>query len=323
MQSILVTGATGFVGGCLTRRLAGEGKRVHVLIRPTSNDWRIADYRERLTYHTVDIRDRDALVRVFRLVRPDVVYHCAVYGGYPAQTDSVRIGQVNAMGTINVLTAAVETGFGCFINTGSSGEYGPRTDLMREADPLRPTTAYGATKAAATLFAYAMAKSTDLPIVTLRLMSPYGPFEEPTRLVPAAIAKALRGEDIALSSGDESRDFFFVEDLVDLYLRVPGSRFEPGEVVNVGSGRPHTVRQVAEHILELTASASRPLWGAFDPRAYDAAHWQADVSRMAGIFGWRPETSLEQGLERTVAWVEEFVERDRQIPSAVAKLAAA
>ncbi|RLB83504.1 MAG: NAD-dependent dehydratase [Deltaproteobacteria bacterium] len=301
-KRFLVTGATGFVGANLVRRLVKNGDEVHILTRQESNKWRIVDILDQVTEHQVDLRDRFRLQSTLSRVRPDIVYHCAAYGAYSFQQDAIQIAEVNLMGTVNLVMALMEVGYECLINTGSSSEYGRKAKPMAEGDLLEPITAYAATKAAATLFCQAIARSRQQPILTLRLFSPYGPYEDSTRLIPAVIKKCLAGEALELSSGEEARDFFFVDDLVDLYLRVASLRWSPGDIVNVGSGKQHTVREIVNNVIALTGANVRPLWGALPPRDFDTKFWVADITKAKLLFDWTPKVSLDEGLRRTIEW---------------------
>lgn len=301
-RRFLITGATGFVGACLARRLVREGAEVHLLVRQDSDRWRIQDILPRVKEHLADLRDRERLREVVRGVRPHVILHCAAYGGYHFQQDATTIIETNFLGTINLVDALSGVAYDCFVNTGSSSEYGHKTQPMSEGDILEPLAAYGVAKAASTLFCQAKARAEGLPIVTLRLFSPYGCYEEPTRLVPYAIQCCLSGKDPELSSGEFVRDFVYVGDVVDAYLVAAAAPPSPGEIVNIGSGEQHSVRTVVERIIALSSASVRPRWGKQAPRVFDTTFWVADISKAKALWGWAPSTSLDEGLARTIAW---------------------
>lgn len=307
-KRFLITGASGFVGSCLLRRLAANGEEVHILTRQESNKWRIVDILDHIKEHQVDLRDRSTLLKVLSEIRPDIIYHCAAYGARPFQHDPFKSAEVNLMGTVNLVEALMKIGYESLIHTGSSAEYGKKDKLMTEQDLLEPNTVYGATKAAASLFCQATARSKRQPILILRLMSPYGPYDEPKRLIPAVIRKCLAGEDPELSSGEQSRSFFFIEDLIDLYLQVPFSQWSPGEIVNVGPEGQYSVRDIATKIIKLTGASVQPLLGALPPREFDTDYWLADMTKVKSIFGWTPKIDIDEGLRRTIEWYDTFTE---------------
>ncbi|GFP42774.1 hypothetical protein HKBW3C_01898 [Candidatus Hakubella thermalkaliphila] len=312
-KPLLVTGATGFIGACLTRRLVKEGAEVHILTRQHSNKWRIHDIIHDVWEHHVDLRESKRLQKIISEIKPKVIFHCATYGGYPFQQETDKIVETNIIGTVNLVNALSAIDYECFINTGSSSEYGLKSKPMSEDDLLEALTAYGASKAAATLFCQAVARSTQRPIITLRLFSPYGPYEEPTRLIPYVIKCCLSGENPQLTSGEQTRDFVFIEDVIDLYLRVAASPPHPGEIVNVGSGNQWSVREVVEKIMALCGAKVQPLWGATPSRPFETTVWVADISKAKAILNWVPQTSLDEGLSRTITWHRSWISEHKVI----------
>lgn len=230
MTKVLVTGATGFVGACLTRRLVDAGHEVHLCTRAESDRWRIADLLGDVREHEVNLRDRPSVEKAVRSIEPKIICHLATYGGFASQRESTAIYEVNLLGTVNLLRACEQTGFDLFINTGSSSEYGIKSQPMRESDLLEPIGDYGVSKAAASLFCSAEARETCLPIVTLRLFSPFGPWDDPKRLIPFVIKSFLRGEVPKLSTPASVRDYIFIDDVVDSYLHLIENPPVQGEI---------------------------------------------------------------------------------------------
>lgn len=147
-NKILITGSTGFVGSCLLRSLIERfnGKNIHIFIRRNSNLWRIKDVMKEVNCHIVDLKDKDQVYEIVSLIKPQWIFHCATYGGYPFQTDSNEIISTNFIGTINLLEASIKNGFKAFINTGSSSEYGIKNKPMNEEDFPDPINIYGVSK---------------------------------------------------------------------------------------------------------------------------------------------------------------------------------
>jgi nucleoside-diphosphate-sugar epimerase len=299
-MSILVTGASGFVGGALVRRLVGEGKDVHVFLRESSSKQRLEGLTG-LHVHEVDVRDADRVGTVVSEIRPRVVYHCAVFGGFSSQTDTSAIYDTNLMGTINLLQACERVGFDLFINTGSSSEYGIKKYPMRENDHAEPLGNYGVAKCATTMFCRSEALLKNLPVVTLRLFSPYGPWDDQKRFIPYLIRSLAAGEAPRLSTPGSVRDYIYIDDVLDLYMAVTDSVVIPGDVYNAGSGRQHTIGEVAE-IIHRIIGGPEPVWGEEQSHRPEPEMWVADISKAAAGFGWKPSRSLEEGLQRTVDW---------------------
>ncbi|MGB9081046.1 MAG: NAD(P)-dependent oxidoreductase [Desulfuromonadaceae bacterium] len=299
-MTILVSGASGFVGGALVRRLVGEGKEVHLLLRRGSSRQRLEGVAG-LNIHEADLRDADRVATVVSEIRPRVIYHCAVYGGFSSQSDTAAIFDTNLSGTMNLLQACERVGFDLFVNTGSSSEYGIKKSPMREDDLAQPLGDYGVAKCAATMFCRSEALLKGLPIVTLRLFSPYGPWDDQRRLIPYVIRALTAGVSPRLSTPRSVRDYIHIDDVLDLYGTVTDAAVVPGEVYNAGSGRQHTIGEVAG-ILHRIIGGPEPLWGEEQPHRPEPEMWVADISKTAAGFGWRPSTGIEEGLQQTVEW---------------------
>lgn len=301
----LVTGATGFVGACLTRRLVETMSPIEVYIftRGNSDKWRIADLLGRVQCHEVDLRDAGRVEKAVSRIKPAVIYHLAAYGGFAHQRDTPAILESNLMGTVNLLLACEKINFHCFVNTGSSSEYGIKPCPMSESHMLEPLGDYGVAKAAATLFCRSRAVEKRLPVITLRLFSPYGPWDDPKRLIPHVVGSLLRGVPPQLSRPESVRDFIYIDDVLDLYLTVTKSRLTPGAIINVGTGAQHSVAEVVGIISELTGSGAMPVWSREAARP-EPEQWLADISKARTGLGWLPAYSLRSGLAKTVAWFE-------------------
>jgi nucleoside-diphosphate-sugar epimerase len=306
MTRALVSGASGFVGANLARRLLRDGHDVHLLLRPGYQPWRIQGIADRVQRHEADITNADDLRRMMQAARPDYVFHLAAFGAYSHQRDLDRMVGTNIVGTARLVDAAVEAGVKAFINAGSSSEYGLRKTAAREDDRLEPNSDYAMTKGAATHYCRHAAVSRDFNAITLRLYSIYGPWEEPTRLMPVLLAHALRGEWPPLTSPTSARDFVYVVDAIEAMLAVAAAPSLPrGSIYNVCSGVQTTLGQVADTVRDLLAVAAEPRWSTMPPRDWDTDCWVGSPDALAGAVGWRATTSLRDGLSRTVDWMRE------------------
>ena len=302
---ILVTGGTGFVGSCLVRRLAGEGHEVHMLVRHSSNRWRLADVAGHVTEHYGDLADFEAVDNCVARVRPEVICHLATYGGFAFQQDARAIVEANLLGTMNLLTACEKVGFRLFINTGSSSEYGEKRHAMSEGDLPEPVGVYGVSKVASTLYCRSEAAAKGLPVLTLRLFSPYGPWDDPQRLIPFAAVRLLEGEPPRLSSPASVRDYVYIDDVVDCYLSlISGTAVAAGDgIYNIGSGRQSSIGDVVAELERLAGTGVRAVWGERPVARPEPAVWMADISRAREQLGWEPRTGLQDGLAATVEWL--------------------
>lgn len=301
-MKVLVTGATGFVGACLVRHLVKTGSDVHIFSRKESNKWRIVDILNQLTDHEVDLRKSSSVEHAVMAIRPKIIYHLATYGGFADQRDADAIFESNFMGTVNLLRSCEKTGFDCFVNTGSSSEYGIKSKPMEESDVLEPLGDYGVSKAASTLYCKSEAIGKRLPIVTLRLFSPFGPWDDPKRLIPYVIKSFLRGDRPELSTPQSVRDFVFIDDIIAAYSAVVKKPFS-GEAFNIGSGNQTAIGDVASALQDIVGIGLTPLWKTREPQRPEPSMWVANIRKAETKLGWQPSITLRDGLERTVAWM--------------------
>jgi nucleoside-diphosphate-sugar epimerase len=300
----LVTGAAGFVGANLVRRLLADADAVHALVRPGGDCWRLAEIAAEVDVRDADLRDAEAVAGAFAGVRPDVVFHLGTRGAYSWQADAREIIETNVLGTANVLDAFVRTEAATLVNTGSSSEYGFKEHASAESERLEPNSVYGVAKAAATLLSSSVARERGLAVTTLRLYSVYGPWEEPGRFVPALVEAGLRGTLPALASPSVARDFVWVGDVVDAY-RLAASASAPGAgaVYNVGSGCQMTLADAVDAARRVLGVTEEPSWGSMADRSWDVDVWVADVSKIERELGWRPAVPFDEGLSRTAEWL--------------------
>jgi len=310
-KKVLITGATGFVGANLVRMVLKQGSEVYIITRKESDKWRIDDVLGEIAeYNTdfnIDLLDCDKLKRIIRRIRPDIIYHTATYGGRPGQKDAIKIVQTNLIGTINLIKACQKFGFDLFVNTGSSSEYGIKERAMQEGDLLEPVNDYGISKSAATQYCRAVARNKGLPIVTLRLFSPYGSYEQSTRLIPSVILSCLRRKKPKISSPYFVRDFVYIQDVLDAYAKLSEVPDLGGEVFNIGSGKQCMVGDVANMIIELSGYCTELETGMPQGWPNEPKKWEADISKANDILGWMPKYSMEKGLAETIRWFEKNI----------------
>lgn len=303
MKRVLLTGGSGFVGANLARTLLQEGHEVHLLVRPQPKLWRIEPILKDVRLSEVDVRDFDGLRQAVSAIRPEWIFHLAAYGAYPFQNDARRMVDTNLTGTINLVEACLMSGFEAFMHAGSSSEYGFKDHAPLESEVLEPNSPYAITKAAATHYCRHTARSSAQKLCTLRLYSVYGPFEEPSRLVPTLIVKGLEGRLPPLASPQIGRDFVYVEDVCQAFLRVAAQPdYEPGAIYNLGGGVQVTLEEAVETARRVMRIHAEPVWGSMRERKWDTITWVSNPEKIRTTTGWQPAYSFEAGLRATLSW---------------------
>jgi nucleoside-diphosphate-sugar epimerase len=304
MKRVILTGGTGFVGANLARHLIHDGHDVHLLVRQSGTPWRIAEIRDTVRLHEVELADAERVLQAVSDIRPDWVFHLAAHGAYSSQTSLQTMVQANIMGTINLMRACLNTGFEAFINTGSSSEYGYKDHAPSELEWLDPNSHYAITKAFGTHFCRYTAQRYQVPILTLRLYSVFGPYEEPTRLLPTLILHGFDGVLPPLVHPDNSRDFVYIDDVMDAYVCAASqaTHAPAGAVYNVGTGVQTSLREVVDVARRLLPIRGEPDWDSMPNRPWDTDVWIANGRRIRDELGWQPQRTFEQGFRIMVEW---------------------
>lgn len=300
---ILVTGAGGMVGANLCRRLVADGCTVGALVRTDGPPPRLEALAGRLALWKADLTDAAGVAAAVRACAPDIVFHLAATAFNPPPTAAQHLA-VNVLGTGNLLEAlAAERPGARIVHTGSVAQYGGGNDLA-ETDPERPATLLGASKSCAATLLHAYGRLHGLHTVEIRLFTPYGPWERPGRLVPHTVLSALRNQPVALSGGDQERDFLYIDDAVDALVRAMAAPVPPQTVLNVCSGTPTTVGDLAARVLRLMGDPVPLRVGAHPRRPDEILRMSGDNRRARAMLGWAPATSLDDGLGRTIDWIK-------------------
>jgi UDP-glucose 4-epimerase len=303
MKRVVITGASGFIGANLTRRLLREGHETHVLLRSSHQPWRLDEILDHVHGHEVALEDREAVSRAVREINPDWVFNLAAYGAYSSQIGIERMVSTNLLGCAALVDACAQVGVEAFVQTGSSSEYGYKDHAASEDERVQPNSHYAITKAAATHYCQLAARLHGLNIVTARLYSIYGPYEEPNRLIPTLVAYGTRGQFPPLVSPWIARDFVHVDDAVEAILQVATMKpARGGAVYNICSGMQSRLDSVVATVRKLMNINAEPVWANMQPRSWDTDTWLGSPDLMARQVGWRSKLDLEAGLRLTIDW---------------------
>ncbi len=303
-KRVLVTGAAGHLGAHLCASLIERGADVIALASLNSDLSRLEPIRDRVKVIRADIRDVLWVGQKEFLGGVQIVFHLAAAGIDPRHRRADLMMATNVQGTLNALEAAREWKVERFVYCGSCAQYSGGRDLGEDA-LIEPVSEYGVSKAAGELLARAFFKRYALAAVCVRPFLLYGPMESSSRVMTHAIVSALKGIDIGLSDGNQSRDWVYVADAVDALLCAGTVVGIEGEVFNISSGCAYTIREVVEEVLRQVPGSSKPLFGVLSRRAEDVDVLMGDPQKALRILGWKAQTSLEQGIARTIEWVRQ------------------
>ena len=323
MTRWLITGGCGFIGSNLLRRLTTEG----------GHDLRVLDNLEvgrrarlaalapvierpaaacgdrgsagRIELVVGDIMDPAAVAQAAR--GRDVIVHLAANTGVAPSVDNPRRDcLINVVGTLNCLEAARLTGARRFVLASSGAAYGASEPPIHEGRAARPVSPYGASKLAGEGYCSAYWSTFGVEAVALRFGNVYGPgSDHKSSVVATFIKRALAGQALEIyGDGGQTRDFVYIDDLVDAIVRAASAPDVGGEVLQIASARETTVTEITALLVRslVEAGLAEPVVRHTDPRAGDAPRLYADTSKALRLLGWRPAIPLEEGVRRVVRW---------------------
>jgi UDP-glucose 4-epimerase len=298
-QRILVTGANGFIGSHLCLRLYQEGAEVHAVYRSR----RPADLGDQRWWQA-DLANLEEVRKIVAKARPDVIFHLASHvKGAPDLEHVLPTFRSNLQSTVNLLTVAAETDCRRVILTGSLAE--PET----ENGETFPSAPYAAAKWASSGYARMFHALYKLPILIARVFMVYGPGQmDLTKLIPYVTLSLLQGKTPKISSGERLVDWIYVSDVVNGFLALSQAAHVDGETLDLGSGSLVSIRGIVQQLATAIGNRVNAEFGALPDRPLEPTRLAKTAVTFARI-GWKPQVSLQEGLQRTVGWYRGELER--------------
>jgi UDP-glucose 4-epimerase len=285
----LVTGATGFIGSHLTRRLVKQGERVSIFLRSDSDRSRLKAVLEKCDRHEVDLRTASSVSRAIDTIEPTIVFHCAAAGVSDPFLPPDEAIRSNVYGTLNLVRAIKGRA---------------RVIVLRTPGEIEALNVYAASKASAWQFCRMYRRTQGWPIIGAMVYQVYGPHQDRKNVIPSAVEAALADRDFPLTSGRSKRDWIYVDDVIDALLALAkADRFDV-DSIEVGSGRSTSVREVIEKVYQLIGRSGKPIVGALPDRPGEIEEQRADSEATASIVSWRATTSIDDGLKATIKWIQ-------------------
>ena len=296
-RRVLVTGATGFLGSHALGAFHREGAVVHAVRTRADRQPRVPV--PPVTWHEANLADGPP-AQAMAAAAPHVVVHLAAYGASSAERDPERIFRVNVQGLwhlLQVIPAGAR-----LVMAGTCAEYGHVRGAAHESMACHPASSYPAAKHAAVTLATAHARETGRPVVVLRPYGPFGPGDDPHRVLPAAIAGLIRGDEVALGDGGQIRDFSYVDDHVEAFVcAAVAEGLAPGAIFNIGTGNGVTVRDALERAAAIVGGPGRLAFGRKPARPDDLRELVPDVSAARQQLGFEARVPFDEGIRRTAA----------------------
>lgn len=318
-KRVLVTGAGGFIGSHLVEALLHEGARVRAFVRYTSrNDLgllKLLSPEDLPSLEIIggDLRDEHAMYDAVKGC--DLVFHLGALISIPySYVHPAEVASTNFMGTLNVLMACREHGVRRLVHTSTSEVYGTaRQAPISESHVLQGQSPYSASKIGADKLVESFVAAYSLPAVTVRPFNTFGPRQSARAVIPTIITQALAKDEIKLGNLSTTRDFTFVTDTVNGFLRAAEAQGVEGGVFNLGTGEEISIGDLAQRIIRRVGRTVRITEDSqrLRPEASEVMRLLSDNSLAVQRLGWRPQVTLDQGLDLTIAWVRENLDRYR------------
>jgi len=297
-KKVLVTGAAGFIGRHLLDALDRNCAEYAVVSR-----CQFACPQAKASY-VGDIRDQNFLSSVMSIWRPEIIFHLAATKERTLTLEAFeRSIDTNLIGTLRLLFQAANIGtVHKIVMLGTGEEYGGNLSPFREDMREQPVSAYSQSKQSATQLAQLMARNMGLPVCILRPSVAYGPGQQDDMFLPALIRALLQGKSFPMTGGEQTRDYIYVEDLVEAIVAAGVCSDSSGEIVNIGSGRGERISDVVDLVEQMMGVNGLVKRGALAYRIGEPMDYCLDISKAARLLNWRPKISLVEGLRRTIDW---------------------
>jgi nucleoside-diphosphate-sugar epimerase len=303
MTKVLITGGAGFIGSTLVRQLLDRGYKVTVFDNLSTGMWQNLPRHENLTLVGGDVRDFE-LVSAIVEGHPYVI-NLAAQAFIPLSYElPIQSAETNALGSLNVFKACLNSGVRRIIHVSSSEVYGSaRYTPIDENHPVCPQSTYAVGKLAADLWAQTFHFEHALPVVILRPFNTFGPRESLPRFINEMIRQCIKEPLIRAGNLETSRDFTYVQDTVSAMVASLEIENLEGEIINIGAGKSHKMKDVLDIVREMTNSLEKRIEVDENRlRASDVKTLLADSAKARKLLQWKTSTTFEEGVKDTIEW---------------------
>ena len=305
-KKVLVTGGAGFIGSHLTKKLVNLGAKVSVVVKYNSiiDCPRLINVWDKINVIEADLRNTDS-VKEMRSMNYDLAFHLAAYNHVGDSFKHVLENvNSNLISTINLLDSGPK--IKKLIHMGTSEIYGIQSKLpFNVKEKPNPMSPYAVTKYASELFSVLKSKSFNIKLLCVRPFNTFGPFQSEKAIIPEIIIKCLQNKEIKTTGGKQTREFNYVDNIIDGMLFLNKKVSHSIEPINVGSNDPISIKNLVQKIHKYTKSKSKLNIGSLKYRPNEIWRMQANTKFLNSI-GWKPQVSLDKGLISTIQWYRKF-----------------
>ena len=306
IKRILLTGTTGFIGKELLPKLLEKGYEVHTIERYVTGRYTL-DQKDSIIKHYASLTDYNKVRAIIKEVQPNAVIHLAAISAVSFSYDNyIEVSEVNYLGSVNLAEACRQeaNNFKQFIFAGTSEEYGlsilSKDEKLTEESPLIPNSPYAVAKVAFDYYLNYMGLAYDFPYTILRPFNTYGRKDNKHFFIERTITQMLSQDKVYLGDSDAVRDWIYVDDHVNAYMKALGNEKAIKQTFNMCSGKGYTTKETAELIAKLTSFKGEILWNQTPKRPLDAKVLIGDNSKTRKLLGYEPKYSLEEGLKKII-----------------------
>lgn len=302
---ILVSGGAGFLGSFLVRRLVKEKARVFVLAKKKTSKNRLKDILSQIQILEGDLTDENSIYRALKKAKPHYIFNVAGLRRVERTLSLLEPNlEANLNGVLYFFKAInkLKIPLKGFFQTGTLDEYGSAQVPFKENLREMPMSPYSASKLSATYFCQMLYRSLNFPITVLRPCLMYGPGQDKDMFIPSLIDACLKNQNFPMTLGKQTRDFGFVTDVVDAYVKALYSPKVFGEVINISTGKEVKIKDLAKKIVKITGSNTKLLFGKLPQRSGEVERMAGDFAKAKRMLKWSPTVKLEDGLIKTVQW---------------------
>lgn len=300
---VLVTGASGFIGSHLVKRLLKENADVHIILRKSSDLNRLSEVENKIMINYGNITDYNFVRETINTLKPKKIFHLAGYLKRDTSLESLKINiKINFFGTLNILKSLQGENIERFIFISTSEGYIPGKPPFREEQKRSPISPYSASKICAENLCELFSNTYKIPVVILRPFQVYGSGQGRGMIIPDMILSLLNDIPIKITKGEQTRDFIHIDDVVESLILAAVKKGAIGQTFNVCSGVEYKVKDLALKISNLVGGKLKPTIGGLPYRKNEIWRYFGDNTRIRKKLGWKPVVPIEEGLKRTVEW---------------------